>query len=163
VSCLAAEEGRFDIVPSATRSKMMAAVGQSGTAPELMVRSIAREAGLFYRVKNRDLPGSPDLANRTRRWAIFVNGCFWHGHKNCTKTKSGSSPRIPRTNAEFWRDKLLANRSRDAVAIRALRSRGFRVLVIWECELQRPDLVWKRVTRLASLTQPKRRPSQEPT
>ena len=72
-----------DIVSAETRSQMMRAVGQKATRPELQVRRLLRELGVGYRVVNRDLPGSPDVANRRRRWAIFVNGCFWHGHRNC--------------------------------------------------------------------------------
>ena len=68
------------------------AIGDDGRrrpdAPELATRAILRSLGFYYRVRNRDLPGSPDIANRRRKWAVFVNGCFWHGHKNCPKTKS---------------------------------------------------------------------------
>jgi len=135
-----------DIVSARKRSEMMAAVGQRDTSPEMAVRSILTSLGARYRVKNRDLPGSPDIANRRRRWAIFVNGCFWHGHKNCPKTKSGPGQfRVPRSNEEFWREKLLANRARDARAIRTLRASGFTVLVVRECNLRNPDSVRDRL------------------
>jgi DNA mismatch endonuclease (patch repair protein) len=68
---------------------MMKAVKQTNTGAELEVRKLVTALGSRYRLGNRDLPGSPDLANRTKRWAVFVNGCFWHGHKNCPKTKGG--------------------------------------------------------------------------
>src|SRR5580658_1427497 len=130
---------------------MMAAVGQNDTAPELRMRAILRSLGIRYRVRNRDLPGSPDIANRGKKWAIFVNGCFWHGHKNCAKTKSGMGYRVPKTRSDFWLDKLLANRSRDALRCRELRQMGYRFLFLWECALRDVDCV---VTRLRMLCEP---------
>lgn len=135
-----------DIVTPEKRSQMMAAIGQRDTPPEKAVRSILSSLGIHYRVKNRDLPGSPDIANRKRRWAIFVNGCFWHGHKNCPKTKGGPGAyRVPKTNEDFWREKLEANRARDARAITELRGRGFDVVVLWECGLDDVDAVLGRL------------------
>jgi DNA mismatch endonuclease, patch repair protein len=115
-----------DIVSPKERSEMMAAVRHQYTPPELTVRRILSSLGHRYRVRNRDLPGSRDIAHRSRQWALFVNGCFWHAHKNCNKTKSEPGAfRVPRTNAEYWKKKLAANRTRAANAIRALRARGF--------------------------------------
>ena len=74
------------------------------------------------------LPGSPDFANKSRRWAIFVNGCYWHHHTACGKAT------VPKSNAAFWIDKFRANRARDARAIRKLRRAGYRVVIVWECE-----------------------------
>ena len=139
-----------DIVSPAVRSRMMRAVGQKDTKPELAVRRILRDLGLHYRVRNRDLPGSPDIANRKRRWAIFVNGCFWHGHRNCPKTKGGAGSRVPASNREYWAEKMAANRSRDARKCRELRKVGFRVFVIWECELRNPARLERRLSKLAS-------------
>jgi DNA mismatch endonuclease (patch repair protein) len=124
-----------DIVDVQTRSRMMAAVAQKDTKPELHVRTILCKLGIRYRVRNSDLPGTPDIAHRGRKWAIFVNGCFWHGHKNCRKTKSTTSSRVPKTRADFWSDKLVTNRSRDARRCRELRQMGYRVLILWECDL----------------------------
>lgn len=125
-----------DIVPRDVRSKMMRAVRQHGTGPEIEVRKVLRALGSSFRTCNRDLPGSPDIANRRRRWAIFVHGCFWHGHQNCAKTKGGMSGRIPASNRLFWEEKIRGNRIRDRRKCRELRNRGFRVLTIWECELR---------------------------
>lgn len=111
-------------------SKRMKRVRRSGTDPELVVRSLLRDLGTAYRIRNPDLPGNPDLANRKRRWAIFVHGCFWHGHSNCSRAK------LPVRNQSYWSAKIQRNRARDVAAIRALRLRGFAVLVIWECELR---------------------------
>src|SRR5688500_711167 len=84
----------------------MANVRQSATDIEVFVRKAATALGVRYTLNNRDLPGSPDLANRGRRWAIFVHGCFWHGHLGC---KLGS---LPKANREFWKAKIVANRKR---------------------------------------------------
>ena len=116
---------------------MMKAVKQSNTSAELEVRKLVAALGIRYRLRNRDLPGSPDLANRTRRWAVFVNGCFWHGHKNCPKTKAGAGSRVPKVRHRFWEKKLQENRRRDAAKCRALRSLGFRVVIVWECQLRK--------------------------
>lgn len=140
-----------DIVDTQTRSRMMSAVRQFGTKPELAIRKLLTEMGVRYRIKNRDLPGSPDLANRSRKWAIFVNGCFWHGHKFCSKTKSGKQPRVPKTRSEFWEAKLIANRSRDARKSWELRQLGFRVLIIWECDLKDFVSLTTRLERFANL------------
>jgi DNA mismatch endonuclease (patch repair protein) len=115
---------------------MMKAVKQRDTSAELTVRKLVASLGVRYRLQNKDLPGSPDLANRTRRWAVFVNGCFWHGHKNCPKTKGGASSRVPKVRQRFWEKKLYENRRRDAIKCRALRNLGFRVVIVWECQLR---------------------------
>lgn len=108
-------------------SKRLGRIRQHGTDPELAVRRIATELGLRYRTKNRDLPGAPDLANRSKRWAVFVHGCFWHAHEGCLRAT------VPKRNRAFWEAKFAANRARDARAVDALRARGFRVLTVWEC------------------------------
>jgi DNA mismatch endonuclease (patch repair protein) len=116
---------------------MMKAVKQANTSAELEVRKLVAALGIRYRLRNRDLPGSPDLANRTRRWAVFVNGCFWHGHKNCPKTKGGAGSRVPKVRHHFWEQKLEGNRRRDATKCRALKVLGFRVVIVWECQLRK--------------------------
>lgn len=126
----------------------MGRVRQKGTAPELLVAKALRDLGLGYRKNARDLPGSPDFANRGRRWAIFVNGCYWH-HHSCSRGT------IPTRNREFWMAKFRTNRARDARAVRALRAAGYRVLLVWECESLDPIAL--RV-RLATLPRPKAGP-----
>lgn len=126
---------RHDIVTPEIRSRMMRAVRQSDTTAELMVRKRLTAMGLRYRIRNRDLPGSPDIANRTKKWAVFVHGCFWHGHEKCPKTKGGSGARIPRTRSQFWSAKIQANQCRDRCVQRKLRALGYRVLVVWECQI----------------------------
>ncbi|WP_237359258.1 very short patch repair endonuclease [Rhizobium phaseoli] len=106
----------------------MAGVRQKGTRIETVVAEILGELGLRYRKNVKQLVGSPDFANRSRRWAIFVNGCFWHHHTGCRKAT------VPKTNTGFWTRKFRDNRRRDAKAIMSLRRSGYRVVVVWECE-----------------------------
>lgn len=133
-------EGRFErrldghlIVSDYATSERMKGVRTRDTKPELRVRELARALGLHYRVRNRDLPGSPDLANRKRGWAIFVHGCYWHRHPGCKKAST------PSRNRAFWQAKFDANVARDARDMKELRAAGFRTLVIWECETKGPD------------------------
>jgi DNA mismatch endonuclease, patch repair protein len=136
-----------DIVPPTVRSRIMKAVGQKNTRPEIALKSILKDLGISYRLHNRNLPGSPDFSNRSHGWVIFVNGCFWHGHKNCSKTKGGRGPRLPFNNREFWAAKFLDNRQRDARKCLELRRLGLKVLLIWECQLREPLLVAERITK----------------
>src|SRR5215207_2084244 len=91
----------------AETSARMKRVGQRDTGPELQLRRWLWGHGVRFTIHNRDLPGSPDLANRTGRWAIFVHGCFWHGHEGCRRS------RLPKRNIEVWREKIAGNRARD--------------------------------------------------
>lgn len=134
-----------DIVSRNKRSEMMRRVGQRRTPAERAVTSILRCLGHRYRLNNRRLPGSPDLSNQSEGWAVFVNGCFWHGHKNCRKTKAGSSPRVPLLHQRFWTKKIEGNRQRDASKCRQLRKLGFRVVIVWECQLRSADKVEDRL------------------
>ncbi|MGE3171541.1 MAG: very short patch repair endonuclease [Planctomycetota bacterium] len=136
-----------DIVSTAKRSEMMRAVRQRGTAPERAVGAMLRDLGARYRLNHPGLPGRPDFANRACGWAIFVHGCFWHGHRNCRKTKGGASGRVPATNAKWWGEKIEANRARDARKSRALRQQGLQVLTVWECELRHPDNLCRKLRR----------------
>lgn len=119
------------IPPDAATSARMARIRQKGTKIEALVGKVLRDSGLHYRKNVRRLPGSPDFANRSRRWAIFVNGCFWHHHTNCRKAT------VPKSNTEFWVSKFRANRQRDARAVARLRADGYDVGLVWECEVER--------------------------
>jgi DNA mismatch endonuclease (patch repair protein) len=112
------------------RSAVMRAVKSADTAPELAVRAILRRIAPGYRLHRADLPGKPDIAYGRRQLAIFVHGCFWHGH-DCAR---GS--RMPKTNADYWRTKIARNRARDERTLAALSATGWRTLVIYECELK---------------------------
>lgn len=106
----------------------MRRVRRSGTSPEMLVALACRSIGISYRLNVRSLPGSPDIANKSRRWAIFVNGCYWHHHTGCRRAT------MPKRNYRFWKAKFAANRERDARKIRDLRAMGFQVVLVWECE-----------------------------
>ena len=111
----------------------MRAVKSSNTRPELRVRSAAHRLGLRYSLKRSDLPGKPDLVFVSRRLALFVHGCFWHGH-DCPR-----GARVPNTNRDYWIAKIARNTTRDARVTAELHDRGWRTSVIWECELRDPD------------------------
>lgn len=127
------------------KSEAMARVRQGRTNIEDRVACACRALGLHYRRNVANLPGRPDLANKSRRWAIFVNGCFWHHHKNCTLAK------LPATNSDFWREKLRANRLRDARTARRLRSAGYRVMIVWGCKVRDERKLLTRLSKMAVL------------
>lgn len=114
--------------PTLETSRRMKAVRQRGTKPELAVSEELRARRIRHRLNVSNLPGSPDIANARRRFAIFVHGCFWHRHAGCRYATS------PKSNQAFWEAKFEANRRRDRAKMRALRERSFRVLVVWECQ-----------------------------
>jgi len=111
-------------------SQRMARIRQTGTTPELRVRRACTLLGMHYRIQNRDLPGSPDLANRSRRWVIFVHGCYWHRHEGCYRST------IPKTNQTYWLAKFERNCARDREVCAALQARKYSVLIVWECETE---------------------------
>jgi DNA mismatch endonuclease (patch repair protein) len=114
----------------AVRRKTMQAVKSKDTSPELQVRSLIHASGYRYRLHNRELPGCPDLVFRSLSRVIFVNGCFWHGH-GCAR-----GARIPKSHTEYWTAKIARNRARDDATRRTLLAVGWKVLVLWECELR---------------------------
>ncbi|SEO62469.1 T/G mismatch-specific endonuclease [Duganella sp. CF517] len=118
-----------DSLDQAARSAVMARVRGKNTKPEMIVRKLVFAAGYRYRLHVRKLPGSPDLVFPSRKKVIFVHGCFWHRHDNC------AASRIPKSRVDFWSDKLNGNKARDQRNQEALIHAGWRVLVVWECEL----------------------------
>jgi len=113
-----------------TRSEMMSRIRSQDTQPELRTRSAVHSLGLRFRKHVSDLPGRPDLANKTRKWAIFVHGCFWHHHLGCKLAST------PKSNQTFWSEKLARNEARDIEKIAGLIALGFDVLVLWECDVR---------------------------
>jgi DNA mismatch endonuclease (patch repair protein) len=114
----------------AQRSAVMRAVKSRDTSPERIVRSLLRGFAPHYRLHRKDIPGNPDIAYIGAKRAIFVNGCFWHGH-DCAR-----GARMPKTNADYWKAKIARNRARDAAHREKLAALGWRALVVWECELK---------------------------
>jgi DNA mismatch endonuclease Vsr len=115
--------------PAPEISARMARIRQKGTKIEAIVAIVLRDLGVHYRKNVKALPGSPDFANRSKRWAVFVNGCFWHHHKGCPKAT------VPKSNRKFWIAKFRDNRRRDARCVTGLRREGYHVIIIWECEM----------------------------
>ena len=113
------------------RSRIMRAVKSRNTQPEMTVRRLVHSMGYRYRLHRKDLPGKPDLAFISRRKAIFVHGCFWHGH-DCPR---GS--REPKTNRDYWIPKIAKTRERDKATMERLWKMDWKTLVIWECEIDR--------------------------
>lgn len=128
----------MDTLTPAQRSDRMSRVRSRDTKPELMVRRMVHKMGYRYRLHRRDLPGIPDLVFPSRRTIIFVHGCFWHGHA-CKRA------RLPRTHVVFWREKQSYNRVRDSANRRRLRRLGWKVTVVWECQLRDVLAVQKRL------------------
>lgn len=124
------------------RSILMARVRRTGTAAERDVGAALRAMGCSYRLNERSLPGSPDFANRRRNWVVFVHGCFWHHHTGCKRAT------VPKTNEAFWRQKFATNRSRDAHAIRALRRKSYRTVIVWECEISKPGILATKLSQI---------------
>ena len=112
-----------------TRSRIMSAIRGHDTTPERLVRSALHRHGLRFRLHARDLPGRPDIVLPRHRTVILVHGCFWHRHIGCARST------LPETNRAWWVAKLRRIRARDRRALRDLRAAGWRVIVVWECEL----------------------------
>jgi len=106
-------------------------IRSKNTTPELIVRKFLYNRGYRYRLHYKKLPGKPDIVLRKFNTVIFINGCFWHGHKNCSEAKK------PKSNSEFWKTKIVSNQQRDMKNIESLSKLGWRVLTIWECQLQK--------------------------
>lgn len=119
----------------------MSRIGAKDTRPEVLVRSLLHRLGYRFRLHGRDLPGTPDIVLPRRGAVVLVNGCFWHGHA-CKRT------RMPKSRTEYWGPKIEANRRRDARKRRQLASLGWRVVVVWECELRVPDKLERKLMRL---------------
>jgi DNA mismatch endonuclease, patch repair protein len=110
------------------RSWTMAQIRSKNTTPEIAVRKAAHALGLRFRLHGLSLPGKPDLVFRRWRTVLFVNGCFWHSHRNCERA------RMPKTNRKYWTKKLLRNARRDQENVELLKKSGWRCAIIWECQ-----------------------------
>jgi DNA mismatch endonuclease (patch repair protein) len=131
--------GAYERPVDPARSALMRRVRQKGTEAEDEVAEILRGLGVRFRRNVKSLPGSPDFANKTHHWAIFVNGCFWHRHQGCHRATT------PARNRDFWLAKFEANERRDKIKARLLRAMEFSVVTVWECETQDLSKVRKRL------------------
>jgi len=119
-----------DIYDKSKRSYVMSKVKSIDTKPEIIVRKYLHSKGLRFRLYNKKLPGTPDLTFPKYKTAIFINGCFWHGHKNCKYSE------LPKTNTNWWKNKIKKTTVRDKKAIRELKKIGYNTLTVWECDLK---------------------------
>jgi DNA mismatch endonuclease (patch repair protein) len=142
-----------DVFTAEQRSAVMRKVKSRDTAPERVVRRLLWRLGARYRLDRRDLPGRPDIALAGRKLAIFVHGCFWHGH-DCAR-----GARVPRANRDYWLGKIGKNRARDSETRAKLEALGWRVEVIWECELKNAAALEERLKRMLQLA-PGRSPNK---
>lgn len=134
-----------DVFTPEKRSAVMRRVKGKDTAPELKVRRLLRKMGVGYRLHRADLPGKPDIAMPGRKLALFVHGCFWHGH-DCAR-----GARTPKANRPYWEAKIARNRARDEAHRAALEAMGWRTVTLWECELKDEAEVERRLAEALSL------------
>jgi DNA mismatch endonuclease, patch repair protein len=126
------------------RSRIMRAVKGSNTGPEMIVRRLVHGMGYRFRLHRKDLPGKPDLVFPRLKKVVFVHGCFWHGH-DCAR-----GARVPARNRPYWVEKIARNRIRDEASQRALSALGWKVKVVWECELKAPDHLGRKLHKFLS-------------
>jgi DNA mismatch endonuclease (patch repair protein) len=131
----------MDNVAPAVRSRIMSSVGRRDTRPEVLVRQLLHSLGYRFRLHRRDLPGTPDVVLPRHQLAVFVHGCFWHRHAGCRRTTT------PADNRDYWLAKFGRNVARDRRNRADLRRAGWRVLVVWECEVRNPERLTARLRR----------------
>lgn len=124
----------------------MSQIAGCDTKPEIIVRKLLYKKGYRYRLNVRKLPGTPDIVLSKHKKVIFVHGCFWHSHKNCPRAKR------PTTNVTFWNKKIEGNIARDIRNKAALRKQGWRILVVWTCEINKTDKLTKKLDKFMEST-----------
>lgn len=134
----------MDTLSIEARSALMASIKGKDTKPEILVRRLAHALGYRFRLHRRDLPGKPDLSFISLRKVVLVNGCFWHAHRGC------SGYRLPKTNRDFWKEKLARNRARDRRTLSALRRACWDTLVVWECETRDMEALSRKLSEFLS-------------
>ncbi|GBE17192.1 very short patch repair protein [bacterium BMS3Abin15] len=123
-----------DIFSKKKRSEIMSKIGPKNSEPEIFIRKLVHGMGYRFRLHRKELPGKPDLVFPKYKKVIFVNGCFWHGHKGCKRAK------LPETNKSFWEKKIKKNVKNDEKNTKALKSLGWDSLTIWQCEINTNNL-----------------------
>jgi len=131
-----------DIFTKQKRSKIMSNISGKETKPEILVRKILFAKGFRYRKNDKRYPGKPDIVLPKYKTVIFINGCFWHGHKNCEKAK------LPETNYNFWKNKIEGNIERDKRNYEQLKNLGWNVIVLWQCQLNNKRNIDKTIKDL---------------
>lgn len=130
----------MDTISPGQRSRNMAQVKGRDTKPERLVRSLLHRMGYRFRLHAKKLPGNPDIVLPRHNAAIFVHGCFWHGHEGCKRAT------IPTTRTDFWRAKIEGTKQRDTRCLAALEALGYRCLVIWQCEMKDHEALQQRLS-----------------
>jgi len=131
-----------DIFNKEKRSEIMSKIRGKDTKIEILIRKRIWAKGIRYRIHCRGVPGTPDICSKTRRIAVFLDGCFWHGCPRCSK-------KLPETNKDFWRKKIEENRKRRKKVLLKLREEGYKVLQFWECEIKEdPDGVAEKIAKV---------------
>ncbi len=120
-----------DTYSKTVRSYTMSRIRKTDTKPELLVRKYLFKNGFRYRLYNRNLPGNPDIVLPKYKTIIFVNGCFWHAHTGCKLN------RLPKSRVEYWVPKIMRNVERDKINARTLKKDGWKILIVWECDLHK--------------------------
>jgi DNA mismatch endonuclease (patch repair protein) len=133
----------MDHISKDKRSWNMSRIQSKNTKPELIVRKLLSGKKIKYRLHNSTLPGKPDISIKKYKLAVFINGCFWHGH-NC---KRGN---IPKSNIDYWKNKILTNIKRDKKNHRLLKKEGWTVFVIWECNIKNEKLIKRKIDAIES-------------
>lgn len=131
-----------DVHDKKTRSYNMSRIRSKDTKPELLVRKFLFANGFRYRLHDKKLPGKPDIVLPKYKTVIFVNGCFWHGHKNCKYFV------IPKTRTEWWITKIKINSSNDLRNIKAIRKEGWKVINLWECQTKKGSIFKNLITQI---------------
>lgn len=131
-----------DIFTKQARSRIMSGIRSKNTKPEILVRSVLHRNGLRFRLHQKDIPGCPDIVLTKYQALVFVHGCFWHQHNGCQKA------RMPQSNQGYWQPKLLGNVDRFRRNKSSLQKIGWRVFVIWECEVENLDNILRLVKNI---------------
>jgi len=119
-----------DIYSRTKRSQIMSKISGKNTKPEIIIRKLVHSLGYRFRLYKKDLPGKPDIVFPKYKKVIFVNGCFWHGHKNCLRSK------LPSTNKKFWKEKIEGNKKKDRSNYLRFKKLGWDYLVVWQCKIK---------------------------
>ena len=122
-----------DIYSKQKRSLIMSKISNKNTKPEILIRKLLYSLGYRFRLHKKELPGKPDIVLPKHKKVIFVNGCFWHGHNKCVRSK------LPLTNKKFWSDKIAKNKKKDRSNFIRLKKLGWNYLVIWQCEISKKN------------------------
>ena len=142
-----------DVHSKSVRSYNMSRIKGKNTKPEILVRKFLHSKGFRYRIHDKKLPGKPDIVLRKYRTVIFVNGCFWHSHKNCKYAV------IPKTRTDWWKEKIERTTERDKQNYSSLSAEGWKIIIVWECDLKqdrRPETLENLVGQITYYCKPQR-------